>query len=234
MVTRYRWGLVWMALAYASMALSQTPVKCAVRDPDLQGSYAGGCKDGLAEGDGEATGIAHYKGEFKAGRKHGRGVKRWPSGDRYDGEFVDDSKEGIGTYTWGRSSLWAGEKYIGGYRNDRRHGWGVYEWPGGDRYAGPWENDAISGLPTPKMVARSRATMERAVAVAVPGNRICKNMTVGIATQDWVRGTVMKVESDRIAVRIDDSGRFQHWISGVTINRGDVVWDALQFWTPCL
>ncbi len=230
----FRCSLVWIFFAYASMAFSQAPRPCVVHDPELQGSYAGACKEGLAEGNGEATGIAHYKGAFKAGRKEGRGVKTWLTGDRYDGEFVNDRKQGAGTYTWGRSSIWAAEKYVGTYRNDRRHGWGIYEWPDGDRYVGRWNNDVIAGQPTSKMYARSRAYTELASAVALPGNKICKNMMVGIATQDWVRGTVMEVAEGKIAVRIDDPGLFRHLISNLPINRGDVVWDALQFWTPCL
>lgn len=230
---RFRRHLIWIVLAYAAMACGQTVEKCNVHDPELQGSYAGGCKDGLAQGYGEAIGTAHYKGEFKAGRKHGRGLKTWPSGDRYDGDFANDSKDGNGAYTWGRSSAWVGEKYTGSYRNDRRHGLGVYEWPDGDRYTGLWENDFIVGQPTSRMYARSRAYVEHAAAVAKPGNKICKSVTIGIGTQEWVRGTVTEVSDDKIAVRIDDSGHFQHLISGIPINRGDVVWDALQFWIPC-
>lgn len=231
---RYRSCLIWTLLAYAAMVFSQTPEKCTVHDPELRGSYVGSCVDGLAHGYGEATGTAHYKGEFKAGRKYGKGVKTWPSGDRYDGEFINDSKDGAGAYTWGQGSVWAGEKYIGSYRHDRRHGLGVYEWPDGDRYTGPWQNDVISGQPTPKMYTRSRAYTEHAVAVATPGNKICRNMTVGIGTHDWVRGTVSGVRDGKIAVRIDDSGNFQHLIAGMPIKKGEVVWDAVQFWIPCL
>jgi hypothetical protein len=49
-----------------------------------------------------------------------------------------------------------------------------------------------------------------------------------------VRGTVMAVEADQIAVRIDDAGRFQHTISNRTIGKGDVIRDAAQSWIPCL
>lgn len=224
-----------MFFASPAMSQAQAPAKCVVVDLELQGSYAGGCKDGLAEGYGEATGAAQYKGGFRAGRKHGRGVKIWPSsGDRYEGDFVDDRKEGVGAYTWGTRSVWAGEKYSGNYLDDRRHGFGVYEWPSGDRYAGPWENDVITGQATSKMIARARAFGEVAAAVGKPGARVCRNMTVGIATRDRVRGTVMAVEADKISVRIDDAGRFQHTISDRAIGKGDVIRDAVQYWIPCL
>src|SRR5260221_6029878 len=100
--------------------------KCLVIDPELQTSYSGGCKDGKAEGSGTARGSAVYVGEFREGRKHGRGVKTWPWGDRYEGGFADDAKHGSGLYTWGERSAFAGDRYEGGFTNDRRNGYGVY------------------------------------------------------------------------------------------------------------
>ncbi len=218
-----------------SQAPREPTAICAVLDPELQGSYLGGCRDGLAEGYGQAFGVAEYKGGFRAGRKHGKGMKSWPSsGDRYEGEFLDDRKEGIGTYTWGPRSVWAGEKYAGGYLNDRRNVSGVYEWPGGDRYSGTWKNDVITGQPTAQMFARARAQGELAAAVGVPDTKVCREMTVGIGTRDWVRGTVMKVDADKIVVRIDDAGKFQHTIANSPVSKGRIIRDAPQFWTPCI
>ena len=229
------WWFVLVAMAFASVATGQAPVNCVVLDPELQGRYSGGCKDGLAEGYGEAIGAADYKGGFSAGRKHGKGTKTWrSSGDRYEGDFSADRKDGVGTYTWGPRSVWAGEKYSGGFLNDRREGSGVYQWPSGDRYAGTWKNDVITGQPTSQMFDRARADGELAAAVGVPGMKVCREMTVGIGTRDWVRGTVTAVEADRIAVRIDDAGRFQHMIANVPIGKGGIVRDAPRFWTPCL
>jgi len=214
--------------------MSQAPVMCAVIDPELQGSYVGTCIGGLADGYGEAAGAAEYKGGFKAGRKHGRGVKTWPaSGDRYEGDFGEDGKQGTGTYTWGRRSAWAGEKYSGNYLNDRRDGFGVYEWPSGDRYAGNWKNDVITGQPTAKMFSRARANGEIAAAVGKLGIKVCRELTVGIGTRDWVSGTVMAVETATIAVRIDNVGKFQHTILNLPISVGSIVRDAMQFWIPC-
>jgi hypothetical protein len=225
---------IFAALLYAPMAMCQTPAKCVVIDPELQGGYAGGCKDGMADGFGEATGIAEYKGGFRGGRKHGKGVKTWPSsGDRYEGEFSDDRKQGMGTYTWGSGSEWAGEKYSGNYLNDRRDGFGVYEWPDGDRYAGGWKNDVITGPPTAKMFSRARAYGEIAAAVGRPGVKVCREMTIGIGTRDRVRGTVMAADAGSISVRIEDAGQFQHTIANVQISKGSIVRDALQNWRPC-
>ncbi len=207
---------------------------CRVLDPELAGVYHGGCKDGLAEGYGEAQGAAEYRGAFHAGRKQGKGVKTWPSGDRYEGEFADDRKEGIGKYTWGPNGSSAGESYSGAYRNDRRNGYGVYVWPSGDRYAGQWADDAIAGMPTPAMIARARAKTETLAAVAKPGVKVCRALLVGIAVHDWIRGEVIKVDADRIEVRIDDPGQQPHVIDKRPLSKGMAFWSEAADWKPCI
>ena len=207
---------------------------CRVLDPELAGTYQGGCKDGLAEGQGEAKGTAEYRGGFHAGRKQGKGVKTWPSGDRYAGEFVADRKEGTGRFTWSARGPSAGESYSGAWLNDLRHGYGVYEWPSGDRYAGQWADDAIAGMPTPMMIARSRAKTETLLAVGKSGVKVCRALLVGIAVRDWIRGVVMQVDGDRISVRIDDPGQQPHMIDGRPLVKGMNIWSAAMEWTPCL
>jgi hypothetical protein len=223
-------GLLLMhAAAFAAAA------PCKVFDPELQGSYTGGCSEGLAEGYGEARGTAHYQGEFRGGRKHGKGVKTWPaSGDRYEGEFVEDRKEGTGIYTWGRRSPYAGQRYTGGFLNDRRHGYGVLEWPNGERYVGPWEHDAITGPLSKSMIAGARMAAEHAVVVGRRGTRVCREMQIGIATREWVRGTVIQADGDRITIRIDEPGRFEHRIGDQVLKKGETVSDLMQSWTPCM
>lgn len=220
-----------MALAASAAAAQGTA--CTVLDPELAGSYAGECRNGLAEGHGEARGSALYRGEFRAGRPHGRGEKTWPGGDRYEGDFVEGRKEGSGMYTWGGRSPYAGHRYTGGYSNDRRHGYGVYEWPGGGRYAGPWENDLYTGAATRNMITRGRAYAEHAAAVGRVGTRVCRVLEVGIGNRDTVRGTVSAVEGEHISVRIDDPGRFVHAIDGQPVVKGALVRDALEGWVPC-
>lgn len=207
---------------------------CRVLDSEIAGTYSGGCKDGLAEGYGEAKGNAEYRGGFHAGRKQGKGVKIWPSGDRYEGEFVADRKEGVGKYTWSPRGPSAGESYTGAYLDDRRSGYGVYEWPSGDRYAGQWADDAVTGVPTPAMIARARAKTEALVAVAKPGVKVCRALQVGIAVNDWISGEVTAVKADRIEVRIDDPGQQPHVIDKQPLSKGMSFWSAAEEWKPCL
>jgi hypothetical protein len=225
-------------LALTLIALALVPVaamaqECKVLDPELQGSYAGPCKDGLAEGVGQAQGSAEYHGEFRAGHKHGKGVKSWPSGDRYEGEFVEDRREGRGKYTWGRGP-WAGESYEGDYLNDQRHGEGTYRFATGDVYKGPWKEDKIAGYATPMMLARHKFEEEAKKAVAVEGRRVCREMPVGIGLGEWIRGTVVGISGDQVGVRVDDPGTRRHVLGGVELQKDDVVWDASTKWIPCL
>jgi hypothetical protein len=207
---------------------------CRVLDPELAGTYQGGCKDNLAEGYGDAKGLAQYKGDFRGGRKDGKGVKTWPSGDRYEGDFVEDRKEGTGKFIWSPRGASAGESYSGGYLNDRRNGYGVYEWPSGDRYAGPWVEDVPTGPPTPLMIAQARAKTETLAAVGKPGAKVCRVLPVGIAVRDLIRGEVMAVNADRVVVRVDDPGRHPHLYEGRQLVQGMTVQSTAMEWTPCL
>ena len=226
---RKTWSVPVFLLLLPALAQAQ---ECGVVDPELQGSYAGPCVNGLAEGQGRAAGTAEFRGEFKAGRKHGKGAKTWPNGDRYEGEFVEDRKEGIGGYTWGRGP-WQGERYEGSFLNDRRHGFGVYRYATGDVYAGPWERDIATGPPTPMMQARAKFEQEARVAVAKEGQKVCREMQMGIGGRDWIRGVVAALAADRVGVRIDDAGRQPQVIANAEVRSGEVVWDVPQAWTPC-
>ena len=215
-------------------APAQTTERCKVLDPELQGSYRGACVNGYAHGRGEARGRAIYLGEFDAGRKHGKGVKTWPStGDRYEGDFVDDRRHGEVNYTWGSRSPSAGERYTGRYVDDRRHGYGVYEWPNGDRYSGAWANDTPTGPPTKRMIARARALAERAAVVGVTGARVCRDVRVGVATIDTIRGTVLARERDVIRLRVDDAGGYEHTFDHGVLKKGDVLTEPMRLWIPC-
>ncbi len=226
-LTRLFLVLVLQGLSPISLAQS-----CRVLDPELQRAYSGPCVNGLAEGAGSAIGTAEYKGEFKAGRKHGAGVKTWPNGDRYEGAFVEDRKDGYGVYVWGRGPF-QGERYEGAFLADRRHGFGIYRWNTGDVYGGPWEADVATGRPTPMMLARIKFEEEARAAVAKEGQKVCREMPVGIALRDWLRGSVVGLTPDRVAVRIDDPGLYPHVLAGVEARKGEVLWDAAHGWTPC-
>ena len=229
---------IWLALVAllaASSALARTSAKCIVIDPELQGSYVGGCRDGKAEGRGTAKGSAEYSGEFHEGMKHGRGVKTWPWGDRYDGDFANDAKQGMGIYTWGKDTPYAGDWYEGEFANDRRNGFGVYVWASGDSYAGPWKDDAVAGRATSMMASRYRATQASLAAMQKPGVKLCREWNVGIGLTERIEGVTAGVNAAtlQVAVTVRQVGQTPLAIAGVEVKPGDTVWDDPLNWIPC-
>jgi hypothetical protein len=226
--------LAVLALPLGGPAFAQAQSACAVLDPELRGAYEGGCAEGKAEGQGTAKGSASYAGEFHLGKKHGRGVKTWAWGDRYEGDFVDDYKEGWGAYTWGAHTLFAGDRYEGAFAGDKRNGYGLYIWASGDSYAGPWKDDAVSGRATQMMIARFRATKASIEAMAKPGVKVCHESTVASGEVRTEAATLEVDQATRlVSVRISKLGSTPVLVAGTPVAVGDVVWDDPPHWIPC-
>lgn len=129
---------VSMFIAIMTMSLFAIAVSgqnnCKVLLKSISDSYTGSCKQGLADGMGEASGIDQYKGEFKKGLPDGEGTYIWKTGEIYKGEWKKGMRDGMGEFTsklGGRDSVYAGvwkaDKYVGkevmtpfviGYRNN--------------------------------------------------------------------------------------------------------------------
>lgn len=217
-------GLVglWGCMALGLPALAET---CRVIDPELQESYQGGCRHGLAQGKGVARGTAVYEGGFSAGLKQGKGAKYWAWGDRFEGRFADDRREGFGVYTWGKDTPWAGEHYEGNYHADDREGWGVYSWPNGDRFEGAWVQDRRMGLSALEM-RRKQAQAAQTEAYAA-GAKVCW-LAAPPGVQGPVKGVAEAYKEGVLSVRL----------SAPAANAGAspasiVVQDAAADWTLC-
>lgn len=94
--------------------------KCRVLPTNLKGEYDGKCERGLAHGEGIATGTDTYKGDFKKGYPHGKGVCFYADGSFYTGEWKKGMKHGEGKYAFqidGRDSIsdgkWKNDEYLG-------------------------------------------------------------------------------------------------------------------------
>lgn len=215
-----------------SFPLATLGAECRVADPELQGTYEGGCSNGLADGYGIARGEAEYEGEFRKGLKHGQGVKTWSWGDRYEGGFRDDRRHGKGVYVWGAQSPWAGERFEGDYVADKREGRGVYYWPTGDRFEGQWKADRRYGYSAME-IRRQAAAKARAEALTA-GTRVCSWGKIGIAHSVLRVGQVKAVGENSLEVVLLKTEGPAEIVGAGGPQAGEVVSGTLSDWMPCL
>jgi hypothetical protein len=69
---------------------------CKVLLESISEDYTGNCKNGLAHGNGVASGIDVYEGKFKKGLPHGTGKYTWADGSYYKGSWKNGLKSGNG------------------------------------------------------------------------------------------------------------------------------------------
>lgn len=130
------------ALAVASLAVHGQP--CRVLDPGFTEFSGQECRNGLAHGQGYATGESSYLGEFFEGRRHGNGEAVFRNGVRYDGQWERGRWNGRG-----RLSFPDGSSYEGDFKEGVKHGRGTYRWPSGTVYDGEWKDNArLNGVET--------------------------------------------------------------------------------------
>ena len=220
-----------LALALLLLPIASLAADCRVLDPELQGAYEGGCRKGLAHGEGVATGSAEYRGEFRNGMKHGTGVKTWAWGDRYEGGFVTDRKSGKGMYTWGAGSPWAGERFVGDYAADQRDGLGTYYWPNGDRFEGVWKKDQRYGYSAMEQ-RRQTAAAARSGALR-PGVQVCSWGHTGIAYKVLRVGKIEAAEGNTLGVRLLRLEGLPQAVSGNNLQPGMLLEAVAGDWDPC-
>jgi hypothetical protein len=164
--------------------------------------------------------------------KHGRGIKTWAWGDRYEGEFAEDYKEGWGVYTWGAGTLFAGDRYEGTFARDRRNGFGLYSWASGDSYAGPWKDDAVTGFASPMMIARFRAT-NAALEGTKPGAKLCHESAIGGGARTEAEAQRTDPATRQVSLKVTALGAAPVFVAGKALAPGDIVWDDPLHWIPC-
>src|SRR6186713_2028582 len=94
---------------------------CKVTMVELDGSYVGDCKMGLANGEGTARGLHRYTGKFKEGLPNGTGTYYFSDSQYFKGNFQAGIKEGKGEMHFTKASLpdsvvagfWSGDEYRG-------------------------------------------------------------------------------------------------------------------------
>lgn len=81
-----------------------------------------------------------YVGDFKDGKKQGRGQYTFANGDRYEGDFANDTPNGKGKYQFANGDVYEGEIVAG-----RISGMGVYMTKGLDRIEGSFVDAKANG-----------------------------------------------------------------------------------------
>jgi len=81
-----------------------------------------------------------YKGEFRFGHPHGKGVITYADGGSYEGEFEKGYPHGHGVCIYNDGSRYEGDWYAG-----FKDGEGIYKFPSGHEYVGEFANDNIDG-----------------------------------------------------------------------------------------
>ena len=104
-----------------------------------------------------------YNGEFKDGKKQGKGVYIWANGDKFDGDFANDQVSGKGRWEFASGDIYMGEvmnavmvgkgvlaakngdKYEGLFADGKPHGQGIYAFANGDKFEGSMVAGKMSG-----------------------------------------------------------------------------------------
>jgi hypothetical protein len=86
-----------------------------------------------------------YIGDFKAGKRDGKGKEILANGDIYQGDFKDDYWNGKGVYTYSKRGSNGGRSYCGYWKGGKREGKGKEIFCNGDRYEGDFINDKYEG-----------------------------------------------------------------------------------------
>eukprot|EP01117_Protostelium_nocturnum_P012946 TRINITY_DN4799_c0_g1_i2.p1 TRINITY_DN4799_c0_g1~~TRINITY_DN4799_c0_g1_i2.p1 ORF type:complete len:391 (+),score=153.44 TRINITY_DN4799_c0_g1_i2:165-1337(+) len=117
----------------------------------------------LAHGNGTyISGGETYIGQWKMGKRDGKGIKIWDDGREYSGEWSSNRRSGNGILTWKNGDVYIGEmtmgfqqgwgmlksngeKYVGEWNVNERHGYGSMHFKNGDLYSGEWQHNKKHG-----------------------------------------------------------------------------------------
>ena len=109
--------------------------------------YEGQTRSGFPHGEGtmhfapdDPYGLERYTGSWLTGKRHGRGLQRWRSGDEYEGDWDANRMQGQGVYRYAD-----GRRYEGPWHDGQPHGEGVFIDTDGTVYKGTFENGLQEG-----------------------------------------------------------------------------------------
>lgn len=107
--------------------------------PRCQGSDTSNwnrCQGTSNFGRGDPLAISNgYDGEWKDGKRSGRGTHEYTNGNSYVGEWKDGKRNGHGAYTWSN-----GATYVGEWKDGKPNGQGTANYADGSRFVGEFED----------------------------------------------------------------------------------------------
>jgi hypothetical protein len=78
-------------------------------------------------------------GNFKGGKKHGRGKMIYGNSHVYEGDFMNGKQHGRGQWTDPDPAGGIGHVYEGMWKNGKKHGFGTMTLSDGSTFEGVWE-----------------------------------------------------------------------------------------------
>lgn len=177
-----KFSCVLITLFYAAVfTLSNAQESCEVLPPQLQDTYEGDCKNGLADGHGKATGLDVYEGNFKKG---------WPNG--------------MGTYTWNTGAV-----YTGGWKKGMRHGVGKYTYFISDKEMvedGLWKNDEYKGPVPVKPDIIRQINIDKVIPQYLgEGNKIELKFFYGGSPVKDITGSSLSMDHQLLNIKMEGS-----------------------------
>ncbi len=115
-----KYYLILCVYIISALGIIKAQDSCRVLVPNLQGTYIGSCKKGLAHGKGSAKGTDSYTGFFKKGIPDGSGKYTWSDGSVYEGDWLKGKRDGEGIYRSLKDGkeivqdgIWNEDQYVG-------------------------------------------------------------------------------------------------------------------------
>lgn len=139
-----------MVLAQEKVFTNDKGVKIYIPNPAENAAYTFTWDGKVVNGFTEGTGVLElykdgkidfrYEGNMREGKRHGKGVYKWVSGDIYEGNWIDNKMNGKGIFRWAN-----GDIYEGNWVDDKMSGKGIYKWTDGNIYEGDFANNERHG-----------------------------------------------------------------------------------------
>jgi antitoxin component YwqK of YwqJK toxin-antitoxin module len=122
-------------------ASSKPPMPVIIEEEEEveTGCVQGNCESGIGIYVLESE--ERYEGQFRNGKRNGRGVQYYPDGTmRYNGDFKNDIRDGYGAYYFSN-----GDKVVGIFADNKPNGKATYYYADGDRFVGIYQNGQRNG-----------------------------------------------------------------------------------------